>query len=1285
MAITDTKKVDYLWKKIGYGVTKTDTNANKKAPNEAIASPLLLNGANTWNRADQIPGVQPGSSTGVVTVYPTSGPDACTVDNTTGEANRTWKTGLIDWIPPEFGSTYQAKVYIHTAGDAVNAAASGTQVFATGSGNNDEWFFDYQSGVLHFIGANLPNGVDFTGKVVYIAASRYTGAKGLESIYTYVDSQVSATNTLTIADDGSTTSAINLDNTIQFLGSTGITTSVSGDTLTITGPNLSSYITASSADALSNKTGNISQWTNDSAYATTTYVGTQITNLIASAPGALDTLNELAAALGDDADFATTVTNSLALKVAKTDTGLIVVGDDSTGTAITVGETFKVAGATGITTAVSGDTLTITGPDLTSFATTSYVDAQNIAQSLTFVGDDSSGTLVSSGETFKVAGATGITTAVSGDTLTITGPDLSSYLTAETNDLSSAVTWANVPDANITEGSVTQHQGALSITESQISDLGTYITSSSLDTLTNKTFDANGTGNSISNIEVADFAGSAVITVSETLSANDSDSALVTAGAIIDYVDAQDANIASDTLTFTNKTFDANATGNSISNIEVADFAAGVLDTDLSSVAVTDTTIASAKAIKAYVDAQITSSNSLTVGGDDSSEATIDLDNTLNVKGAGGISTSATGDTLTITGPDLSSYATTTYVGTQIANLVDSSPEALNTLNELAAALGDDANFSTTITNSLANKVAKTDTGLIVVGDDSTGTAITVGETFKVAGATGITTAVSGDTLTITGPDLSSYATTSYVDAQNVAQSLTFVGDDSSGTLVSSGETFKIAGAGGITTSVSGDTLTISSSGGTGSNPVSTQFDFNKLTTTQAVVDEFDKGEARGCFYHVSIEDKTSNTTGHYRINLVHNDTDVDISVFDLVEDSSTMVAFTAAISGNNIQLSAQSVSSEHVNLRFNKFILHDGLETTASTNTAVAVSTVSADSSTHTLDSFTASDYDAVKYYVVTKDSTNSIYEVSEVLLTQYNSSVNTSVVARVTTGGGPKLMTVSSSVSSGTITLSGTSNSSANLSVIVYAIRLGDKTKFGQFDGITYGKVTDIDSSEVIIDEFDSLKQSAAKYIVRVGSGSDIQLFEISITGDSDTSSIVTTYLDKVDNLMTFSTDVNGNKVRLKGSGTGFNNDLTFARVDFLNPNLIYTASNSDEVHVNSKSSIVLPQGNTAARPSAKKGLIRFNTQTGKYEVSEDGSTYLNLRTASSTTITKDVFTGDGSSTSFTMTITPTDENTIVLYIDGVMQEPGENYTISGTTLTISEAVHNNGRIVIMHGFAN
>ena len=63
-------------------------------------------------------------------------------------------------------------------------------------------------------------------------------------------------------------------------------------------------------------------------------------------------------------------------------------------------------------------------------------------------------------------------------------------LTAEVNDLSSAVTWANVPDANITETSVTQHQAALSITESQISDLGSYLTSVSASDLNSISIDA---------------------------------------------------------------------------------------------------------------------------------------------------------------------------------------------------------------------------------------------------------------------------------------------------------------------------------------------------------------------------------------------------------------------------------------------------------------------------------------------------------------------------------------------------------------------------------------------------------------------------------------------------------------------------------------------------------------------------------------------------------------------------------------------------------------------------
>ena len=52
----------------------------------------------------------------------------------------------------------------------------------------------------------------------------------------------------------------------------------------------------------------------------------------------------------------------------------------------------------------------------------------------------------------------------------------SGYINAELNDLTGSVTWANVPDANITQSSVVQHSGAIRITESQIVDLQSYLT-----------------------------------------------------------------------------------------------------------------------------------------------------------------------------------------------------------------------------------------------------------------------------------------------------------------------------------------------------------------------------------------------------------------------------------------------------------------------------------------------------------------------------------------------------------------------------------------------------------------------------------------------------------------------------------------------------------------------------------------------------------------------------------------------------------------------------------------
>ncbi len=54
--------------------------------------------------------------------------------------------------------------------------------------------------------------------------------------------------------------------------------------------------------------------------------------------------------------------------------------------------------------------------------------------------------------------------------------------------------------------------------------------------------------------------------------------------------------------------------------------------------------------------------------------------------------------------PSLTGYATESYVTTAISNLVDTAPSTLNTLNELAAAINDDASFASTVTTALGTK-----------------------------------------------------------------------------------------------------------------------------------------------------------------------------------------------------------------------------------------------------------------------------------------------------------------------------------------------------------------------------------------------------------------------------------------------------------------------------------------------------------------------------------------------------------------------------------------------------
>ena len=68
---------------------------------------------------------------------------------------------------------------------------------------------------------------------------------------------------------------------------------------------------------------------------------------------------------------------------------------------------------------------------------------------------------------------------------------------------------------------------------------------------------------------------------------------------------------------------------------------------------------------------------------------------------------------------DLSGYATETYVQGQIEALIGGAPEALDTLKELSAALGDDADFASTMTQQLAGKVDKVEGQRLITDEEA--------------------------------------------------------------------------------------------------------------------------------------------------------------------------------------------------------------------------------------------------------------------------------------------------------------------------------------------------------------------------------------------------------------------------------------------------------------------------------------------------------------------------------------------------------------------------------------
>ena len=132
--------------------------------------------------------------------------------------------------------------------------------------------------------------------------------------------------------------------------------------------------------------------------------------------------------------------------------------------------------------------------------------------------------------------------------------------------------------------------------------------------------------------------------------------------------------------------------------------------------------------------------------------------------------------------------ATTAYADTAITNLVDSSPAAMNTLNELAAALGDDANFSTTVTNSIATKLPLSGgamTGAITTNSTFDGVDIATRDAVLTATTTTANAALpkAGGTLTgvLTGVGITTNGPRNLIQRANDDSSIAFA-NNASGT-----------------------------------------------------------------------------------------------------------------------------------------------------------------------------------------------------------------------------------------------------------------------------------------------------------------------------------------------------------------------------------------------------------------------------------------------------------------------------------------------------------------------
>ena len=477
---------------------------------------------------------------------------------------------------------------------------------------------------------------------------------GANTITIAVDSAVVATKTYTdtaIETHSNDTTAVHGITDTSLLVTTTAAQTVSNKTL---GTDLSAN--GFKIVGLAAPTGNLDA-------ATKSYVDTAISDLVEAAPATLNTLNELAAALGDDAAFSTTITNSIATK-------LPLAGGTMSGN-LSMGGTNTV---TNIPTPVNVG-------DVTSKA---YVDG--LAASTR---TDAEATAASALSTH-----TADTTNVHGIADTSLLATTANVATAKSEAISAAGTAADTKINDHNVETINVHGIANTALLATISNVAQAVT------------DANNYADGLSGDY--DPAGSALSRYNDAVA----------------YADGLAVNYATAASTAQEVT-DRNSAISAAIGTHTSDTTAvhGIADTSLLA---TTANVATAKS-EAIDAAAVASENYTDAAVSALTKSSVGLGNVDNTADASKPVSTAQATAIATAKSEAIADATS-----QINAVIASAPAALNTLDELAAALGDDANFASTVTTSLAAKAplaSPTFTGTLTVS--ASGIAFTDGTQTK--------------------------------------------------------------------------------------------------------------------------------------------------------------------------------------------------------------------------------------------------------------------------------------------------------------------------------------------------------------------------------------------------------------------------------------------------------------------------------------------------------------------------------------------------------------------------